>query len=152
MFEAKDEIRETTNKLLALREKYKRGQVIPWNVIEAIAGSRFDGGKYVIKKWREEMLRDYDQALRMVPGIGVELLTASEQVRWCPRYRRRKMFRQSTRAMKELKHVDDSKLSDHDRKMRQLQISQLKGERRVLRENSNILRKSETNPRRKVAV
>lgn len=150
MFDAKDEIRDKTNKLHAMAAKFKRGQVVPWESIESIAGDRFEEGRYIVKKWSEEMLRDHNIAVRPVKGVGLELLTESEQVRWCPVMRRRKMFRQSSRAMKELKHVNEAGLSDHDRKMRVMQLAQLKGERRVLRQNSNVLKKRETNPRRAV--
>jgi hypothetical protein len=146
---AKDEIREKVKLLHELAGNYRRGQVIPWQLIDAICGDHNKEGRYVFDKWAKEMLVPKEIAIRIARGVGVELLTEDEQVRDCPARRRARAFRQTSKAMKELKHVNIHGLSDHGMRIRSLQIASFRGERKALRQGANLLRRTETNPRPK---
>lgn len=156
LIEAKDEVRESVNALLALAAQYERGQVIPWSAITATVSERvMDGAavarddvRYVVQKWRAALLRDREIATRPVRDVGVRLLTREEQVRECARDRRVRAHRQLGRGLREVAAVDNSSLNDQDRRLQALTVAAMKDERRALRKGLKGLvgRKSDTRP------
>lgn len=115
MFESKDAIAEAVDRLLLLSRDYQRGQVIPWEQIEAVTGPRNENW-HAINKWRMRLRRERETVTLPCNSVGIRLLTHSEAAQEIPRLRQRRAYRQVRRALRETATVDLSQLSDNDRK------------------------------------
>lgn len=149
--EENDLIRSAVDALLHLASQYHRGQVMPYDRIEAAGGvdRKHESWNTVVKKFRRRLLKEREIALRPVVNIGYELLTHRDQVRRCSSDRQRRMFRQAQKAIAEVGSVPSDSLGDHDRRLQMAQMDRLRNERkelrRSLREVENV-KKSETIP------
>ena len=154
MFESKEEIKSTVDRLFDAVRALGRGDVLTWEAIEKETGLLKDSGscKYIVQKLRKRVLRERRIAMRPVVGVGLKLLTHQDQVRVCAEDRHRRMFRQSSAATRELSALDPSTLGLVDRRLRMTQLEQLKTERQVMRRAIKevlTVRKSQVNPVRK---
>lgn len=156
MKEAIEEITKATDTLMVLARKFERGQVIDWDVIEKISGSRFENrGRHVINKWRRRMEREREVVTLCSDGVGVRLLTHKETASEIPQLRQRKAYRQVRRALKQVKTVDVSRLSDHERRLLAAQQVNMAEQRRSLfrsrKQAATGVVATEGNPRRAIA-
>lgn len=110
---------------------HQRGDVANWGVIEsAIGGSREESWvRSLIRRWRNEVLRERGIAMRPIPGVGMRFLHADEQVDICCVDRRRRMSRQAMRAIREVASSDSAQLDDHHKVRQLLQVRALRDER-----------------------
>lgn len=128
-----------------------RGSVLRWEQIEEAANcERYTGSwQSIVRKVRRRLRTERMQATWPENGVGLRLLTHKETAIEIPRLRQKKMFRQSTRQLQEMKTVDVSKLSMGERKLLASQLDRLISERRSLRSaQKEILSTYETLPRR----
>lgn len=154
MKEPIEEITKATDALMVLARRFERGQVIDWQDVEAISGSRFDNrGKHIINKWRKRLESEREIVTLCSDGVGVRLLTHKETASEIPQLRQRKAYRQIRRALKQCKTVDDSRLSDHERRLLASQRANMAEQRRSLfrsrRQAVNGVVATEGNPRRR---
>jgi hypothetical protein len=106
-------------------EGYTRGQTITYERVERITGFKREDSKFwtVLSRCRRALHRNRNIATRCVTGIGVELLTSSEQVVRCGRERMRKSMRQAKRGISEVATADNSQLSEHERRLQGISIN-----------------------------
>lgn len=104
-FEEKDVNRQALSRLVVATATCRRGDFIPWSVIEAAVQARRDEAlcRYTVKRWRTRLLQDRGIAMRPVHGEGYQLLTSVDQVERCAVDRRRRMSRQALRAIQEVR-------------------------------------------------
>lgn len=147
-----EEITRAVLRLFDMATTYRPGDMLHWSAIESCIGVTRNENRFwqIVKKFRARTLKERCIAMRPEYNVGLVFLTPKEQVYRCAEDRHRKMFRQSTRAMKELTHVNEHTLSDHDRRMRFSQIDHLRKERKAIRASVKEVSKSEALPRRKV--
>jgi hypothetical protein len=157
MKERIDEVTEAVEGLMKLSDQYERGQIVPWDRVEAIAGDRTENrGKHIIKKWKKRLERERLIVTLVAPTVGVRLLTHRETATECPANRTRKAYRQVRRGLREVETVDDARLSDHERRLLAAQRVSMADQRRSLHRSQkqlrNGLKPTEVNPRRKAAI
>jgi hypothetical protein len=133
MFSEKDEIRIAAEQLWEVAQNYGRGEIIPWSVVESATAMKYGTTvfKTTVNKFKKRLLKDREIANRPERGTGIRLLTATEQIH-CPG-RRERAGRQLYRGAKEVKAVDASSLTDHDRRFQYEQIKSLRSERSAVR-------------------
>ncbi len=154
----KAEIKEVTDavkELMKLSDRYERGQVVPWNEVEAIAGNRTENrSRHVINKWRRKLEKEREIVTLVADMVGVRLLTHKETAKEIPSLRQRKAYRQIRRAIKQVGTVDDSRLSDHERKLLAAQRANMAATRRDLHRSRKQIANNvtEVNPRKKLKV
>lgn len=153
----KEEIKEiagAVDALLKMASQYERGQLIAWAEIELLSGPRNDNrGRHIIHKWRKRLEREREIVTLCADTIGVRLLTHKETASEIPALRQRKAYRQIRRAIKQVSTVDDSRLSDHERRLLASQRANMAATRRELHRSRKELTRNtatETNPRRVV--
>lgn len=157
MFESKEEIKSTVDKLFDAVAHLGRGDVLQWSDIERETRLPKDSGalQYVVRKLRKRVLKERGIAMRPIVNVGLKLLSHQEQVRVCAEDRHRRMFRQSSAATRELAAIDGSDLGLVDRRLRMAQLERLKYERQAMRRAIKEVvqvRKSPVNPIRKQSV
>lgn len=156
MFDKKEEVTKAVEACWSLAAKYDRGQVIPWNEIERITGSRFDSrARHVIKRLRADLKREREIVSWVEPNVGVRLLTHVEVATLVPERRQRRAYRQVRRALGETALVNVGQLTIHQRKMLASQRSNMVLQRRDLFRSQKQLatgRATETNPRRRISA
>jgi hypothetical protein len=157
MKERIEEVTSAVDGLFLLSNQYERGQIIPWDAIEDIAGERNSNrGKYTILKWRRRLEREREIVTLCADTVGVRLLTHKETAAEIPRIRQRKAYRQIRRAIKQTALVDVSRLSMHERRLLAAQRDNMASQRRELfrsqRQLANGVTPTEVNPRRTVGV
>lgn len=153
MREKVDAIAEAVDSLMVLADQYRRGQCVPWDEIETIAGNRKENRpKAIITKWRKRLEREREIVTLAADNVGIRLLTHKETAAEIPRIRQRKAYKQIRRALKQTSLVDGDKLSDHERRLLASQRSNMAEQRRELFRSQKQLREkqvaTETNPRR----
>jgi len=132
-----------------------RGTLVPWRKIEAVIGfSRKHGGWHLINRFRKKMRTILGVVTLAENNTGLRFLTHEETLTEVPALRQQRAYRQVNRCLRELKTVDGTALSDHQRlvlfsqrhnlKVQRLQIS------RSRRELNSSIAKTETNPVRKM--
>lgn len=155
MKERIDEVTDAVEQLLKLSAQYERGQCIAWADIEAIAGPRMENrSRHVISKWRRRLEKEQEIVTLCADAVGVRLLTHKETAREIPALRQRKAYRQIRRAIRQVSTVDDSRLSDHERRLLSAQRANMADARRDLFRSQKQLASgaTETNPLRKLAT
>lgn len=155
MKERIDQVTAAVDSLMAITERFERGQVIPWADIEAVAGSREENrARHIIGKWRRRLLRERDIVTRPAVAVGVHLLTHREAAEKVPEDRQKRAYRQVRRGLKETDAVDGTALSDHERKVLSCQRTNMASQRRELfrsrRDLAKSLERTQTLPRRKI--
>lgn len=133
-FEETEEYRRAIEALRQLFDKHDRGDIVEWSAIEEATGYRRDGPKLraMVTKFRKVYLREDRIALRPVPGVGYRILTLEQQVLECGEDRRRKMYRQSTRAVREISAPNNAKLGTHLQHVKALSLQHLLEERKTI--------------------
>lgn len=118
-FEEDPEIAARVDKLKALTADYERGNVLPWEVVESVLGLHRDDEKlrYAVLKWRKFCHKERKIETWPVPGVGIKLLTESEQVSMLPQKRAKKAYRQHGLILRSIKNTNLMKLSEHERRM-----------------------------------
>lgn len=155
MRESIDEITAAVESLVRMSAGYDRGQIVAWDEVEAISGSRRENrGRHIINKWRKRLEREREIITLVADNVGVRLLTHKEAAHEIPRLRQRKAYRQIRRAIKQTSLVDDSQLSIAERKLLAAQRNNMVVQRRELFRSQKQLEKAtaatEVNPRRVV--
>lgn len=152
MLEAKEKITKAVDALMELAASVQRGEVLLWTDIEQATGiARYtECWSTVVVKFRKRLLRERCIAVLPVTGSGLEFLTQQDQVRRIAEYRQRRMFRQSTRAVREIGAADPAQLCLHNRRLRLAQLERLKHERKHIRASVKEIRKTPVNPIRKM--
>ena len=154
MKERIDEITVAVESLTALSAKYDRGECVPWDEIEKIAGPRKENrSRHIIQKWRKRLRREREIVTFCAASIGVRLLTHKEVANEVPRYRQRRAYRQIRRAMSETRLVDVERLTLAERKMLVAQRDNMARQRLELHRSQKQLAQgtvTESNPKRKV--
>jgi hypothetical protein len=155
--EAIDEVTTAVDALMTLAGQYERGQCISWGEIEAISGNRLENrSRHIIGKWRRRLEKEREIVTLCADGVGVRLLTHKETAREIPAIRQRRAYKQIRRGIRQVSTVDDSRLSDHERRLLAAQRANMADSRRDLFRSQRQLEKgsvaTETNPRRKVTV
>lgn len=155
MFEPKDEVTASVNALMDLANRYERGQCIPWIEIEKITGPHDDGGAtHAIRKWRRRLEGERDIVTLPAVTVGIRLLTHKETFKEIPPLRERKAYRQIRRGIKQMTTIDESRLSDHERRILAAQRTNMADQRRTIFRSLRQIEKgiaTEVNPRRRVA-
>ena len=118
-FEEDPEIAERVAKLKAVTADYQRGNVLMWEVAEAVLELHRDDEKlrYAVHKWRKWCHNDLRIETWAIPGTGIKLLTESEQVSMLPQKRARKAYRQHGLILRSIKNTNLMALSEHERRM-----------------------------------
>lgn len=131
MFEAKDVIGEAVERAVSRIGRRKRGDTVTWEDVEDAAGFDRDSPHWTqfLKRVRRDILKGPGGIkLAAVPGVGLKLMTVSEQVNDLSRQRRAR--RQLNRGIGELKAVPDRELSDHERQAKHRKIDLARTARR----------------------
>lgn len=149
-----DEVTQAVDQLMSLSERYERGQVVPWHEVEAIAGDRRENRpRHIIGKWRKRLEKERDQVTLCADTVGVRLLTHKETATEIPKLRQRRAYKQIRRGLRQVATVDDSRLSDHERRLLAAQKINMANQRRELfrsqKQANDGLKVTEVNPRRK---
>jgi hypothetical protein len=154
MFDTKEENAKAVDALYSASADLVRGDVLQWAVVESTTGLTRESHRlwHVVRRFRKRLRKERGIACRPITNVGLRLLTESEQVRRCSEDRHRKMFRQSTIAMREIEAVVGENLSLVDRRLRLFSMDRLREERKQIRsavKQIATVRKSETMPLRK---
>jgi hypothetical protein len=152
MFETKDHLQEIHGKLMAFVATRTRGDILTNADIAAVSGLTVDGEswRYAIRHLQKRVLKEHGIALWSIEAGSYKLLTNREQVHHCSLKRQQRMFRQSTRAKREVESVDPLQLSDHDRQLRIAALNHLRSQRREINRGVRMVKRSEVNPIRKI--
>ena len=118
-FEEDPEIGERVQKLKDITADYHRGNVLLWEIAEATLGLPRDDEKlrYAVLKWRKYCHHELRIETWAVPGVGIKLLTESEQVAMLPQKRAKKAYRQHGLILRSIKNTNIQNLSEHERRM-----------------------------------
>lgn len=154
MFVEKEIIRKIVNDLMEFAENRRQGDSITIMEIAEVSGLTPYGEHWatVIIKFKNRMRRERSQVLWSVEPGAYKILEEKEKVTVAAFKRRRKMFRQSSRAMAELGTVDATKLTDHERQIYTRQIERYRAERKMLRSSMKDTKphRSDAHPKRPV--
>ena len=118
-FEEDPEIGERVQKLKDITADYQRGNMLLWEIAEATLGlPREDESlRYAVLKWRKYCHHELRIETWAVPGVGIKLLTESEQVAMLPQKRAKKAYRQHGLILRSIKNTNIQNLSEHERRM-----------------------------------
>jgi len=118
-FEEDPEIGERVQKLKDITADYQRGNMLLWEITEATLGLPRDDEKlrYAVLKWRKYCHHELRIETWAVPGVGIKLLTESEQVAMLPQKRAKKAYRQHGLILRSIKNTNIQNLSEHERRM-----------------------------------
>ena len=121
-FEPKDIIGDAVTRGLILVRERSRGDVVAWEDFEQAAGfDRFSPHfTQFLKRVRRDFLDSNGVKLFPVNGVGLKLMTITEQVTDMSRQRR--AYRQTKRALRELKAIPDNQLTAHQKMMKYQKI------------------------------
>lgn len=113
------DITARVEKLKAITADYERGNVLPWEVVEAVLGLDRDDDKlrYAVHKWRKFYHNEKKIETWAVTGVGIKLLTQSEQVSMLPQKRAKKAYRQHGLILRSIKNTNLMSLPEHERRM-----------------------------------
>lgn len=156
MFQSNAENNRLVDIVYDLFEKMDRGQVLPWQDIEdAIKITRHTGSfDHICNRARTRLRRRREIVTYCDVGKGVRLLAHKEAAVLVPQNRMKRVKRQCTRGINELRCVSDSALSDHQRRQKSAQLRKLMETRREAKKQlkqQSLITATETVPRRKVA-
>lgn len=118
-FEEDPEIVARLEKLKQITADYTRGNVLPWEVVEAALSLNREDEKlqYAVRKWRKFCHKELRIETWAIPGTGIKLLTESEQVSMLPQKRAKRAYRQHGLILRSIKNTNLSNLSDHEKRM-----------------------------------
>lgn len=158
MKESKKSITEAVERLWFMSLESERGSTIRWETIEVAARMERYTQSWgtVVAKWRRRLLREREIATLAEVQVGIRLLTKEQTVHEIPALRQRRMRRQASRAIRELRSVDGDGLSVRDRLMLTVQTRHLEKERlqlsRSLRDCDPKAHVSDASPKRPVKL
>lgn len=134
-FEKSEEVEKAVEKLMAAVADMDRGDVIKWRTIEKITGASKGVGIWqsIKRHLQRRLLKERGIAVWCLKTGGWKLLDKSEQIIIPGEKRRKRAFRQTSKAVKEIGAVAVSKLSVNESKLRALHLSRFKEDRRSLR-------------------
>ncbi len=118
-FEEDPEIKARVDKLIAATADFDRGNMLMWEVAEALLGMHRDDERlrYAVQKWRKHCHKQLRIETWAIPGSGIKLLTESEQVSMLPQKRSKRAYRQHGLILRSIKNTNLHNLSDHERRM-----------------------------------
>ena len=127
LIEENPTVRAAKDALWIAALNYNQGDLIPWEVIEAATGSnrKEEFCKRAVA-WLSKRLRKKEsnegRGIDSVGehGVGLRLLTPSEQIR--AKHRIKRIGKQLHKKQQAIANVDCSKLSDYDARFRVLQL------------------------------
>jgi hypothetical protein len=127
IIKAKDVVSDAVARVIRLAAGYARGQVIPWILIEQVAGFDRESTHWpaVDRRWRRELRKTRGITTEAVPGVGLKLHTVNDQVNRRSEKRRARASRQLSRDAEELRATPDRELTQSlkDQKYRRLHNS-----------------------------
>lgn len=134
MFDAKDVIGEAVARAVKLFAAHKRGDIVPWSQVEAVAGFTRESPQWTQfnKRFRRDFRRASGVVVWPVNGVGLKLLTHAEQLVVPLQKRQARALRQVTRGMKELGSLPDAELTEHQRAAKHRKLDQAKAARRAV--------------------
>jgi hypothetical protein len=150
----KPEIVKAVNDLFDAASNLNRGDVLTWETIEEATGVEKETGSWwqILNRFRRRLRNERNIEMWPQRTVGLELLTTQRQadsVGW----RRKRAFRQTTRARKAIFALErESNLPMHVRKRIAAEKIQLASDRRQLRRSQNAVNKTQVNPVRKHLV
>ena len=130
-----------------------RGTLILWRDIESVMGRHRNdrGGWTIVRKFRKWLRRERRIVTLPMTDTGLRLLTDTEAAREIPVLRQRRSRRQIARGLAEMRAIDPTRLSHHERGALVVQQRNMVEERRAadrsLRGIAAFLRRPETPPR-----
>ena len=118
-WEEDPDIAARVEKLKQITADYERGHMLLWEVAEACLDMSRDDERlrYAVLKWRKYCHHKLRIETWAIPGVGVKLLTQSEQVRMLPQKRAKKAYRQHGLILRSINNTDVDSLSEHERRM-----------------------------------
>lgn len=141
-FEDDLEIKERVEKLKTATADYSRGNVLLWEVAEAVLGIERDDDRlrYAVGKWRKYCHKELRIETWAIPGSGIKLLTESEQVSMLPQKRAKRAYRQHGLILRSIKNTNIQNLSDHEKRMAAAIIEHSRNARKQTNKVSNTTR------------
>jgi hypothetical protein len=133
MIEENPEVTRLVDAVYKLMEKHDRGDTVPYESITAIIGDRPNEGRFphIMTRVRKRMLANRGIDVWVTPeniNVGYRLLTEYEQSFEMPKWRAKKRYRQTRRAMKGVQAGSHKTLSANLRRLRNAQIESLREE------------------------
>lgn len=103
------------DRVLLLLQRYRKGDTIPWSLLESAMGMHRDerGGRTIIKRVRNRLLKDRQITAFPTTNMGLRMLTDMQAATEVPAMRQRRARRQITRGIRETEGVDLSQLTNH---------------------------------------
>jgi hypothetical protein len=103
------------DRVLLLLQRYRKGDTIPWSLLESSMGMHRDerGGRTIIKRVRNRLLKDRQITAFPTTNMGLRMLTDMQAATEVPAMRQRRARRQITRGIRETEGVDLSQLTNH---------------------------------------
>ena len=103
------------DRVLLLLQRYRKGDTIPWSLLESAMGMHRDerGGRTIIKRVRNRLLKDRQITAFPTTNTGLRMLTDMQAATEVPAMRQRRARRQITRGIRETEGVDLSQLTNH---------------------------------------
>ena len=128
MFKAKDEITNAVSNVFTLVQKYARGEVIPWYMIETAAGfERYTTHwSSFIKRLKDRVGEELGIVLWAVKGVGLEVMNNDRHIHDRSISRQRRATKQLHKDIKELKYLPDKNLTEHQREAKRRKIDRAK--------------------------
>ena len=141
-FEELPEITERVEKLKNATADYQRGNVLLWEVVEALLGMTREQEelKYAVLKWRKYCHRELRIETWAIPGTGIKLLTESEQVAMLPQKRAKKAYRQHGLILRSISNTNLNNLTDHECRMAAVIVEHSRAARKATNKVTNTTR------------
>ena len=141
-FEEDPEIKARIEKLKETTADYERGHVLLWEVAEAVLemDRKDDRLLYAVLRWRKYCHKTLRIETWALPGIGIKLLSHSEQVSMLPQRRAKRAYRQHGLILRSIHNTDIAEISDHERRMAAAIIEHSREARRQTNKVSNSTR------------
>jgi len=153
-FQEREDHTEALERMQAAFASAKRGDVLPYAQLEAMAGAsrKEPDGDYRIGKFRRWLENDKGIVTWCIPNVGVRLLTDAEQAIDEPHKAQRRSYRQLNRSCRRTRHVEADRLSLHQRRAMFATVQAMRYERLLIgrsnRELGETVRGTETLPKR----
>jgi hypothetical protein len=141
-FEEDPEISARVEALKKLTADYERGNVLLWETAESTLGLDRDSDelKYAVLKWRKHCHKNLRIETWAIPGVGIKLLTQSDQVSMLPQKRAKRAYRQHGLILRSIKNTDIHSLSEHERRMAAAIIENSRNARKATNKVTNSTR------------
>lgn len=157
MFESKEDVKRQVDAIYDHALGLDRGDILTWESIREATGLTLSNDetrlRYIVGKFRTRMRQDREIVIWSSRAVGLRFLTHEEAAVFVPEKRRRRMYREAGRAMREMRCADLSRLSVHQRRVHASQMERFTAERKSIRAGvKQVIQKSESLPKRAAAA